>query len=184
MVSVEDLTGGNLTVNVEGVTGIIVAGAGRKGVALAVPSGSTGNITVTLTPVSSAVSYKRVQIEQGSAATAFEWRFAGLELSLCQRYFQKLSTTSGTAFVMATAYTATNALGFLYLPVSMRAAPTIAVTGTIGMTPGTGSGTAGITVVSNQIMAIIVSQTSVTVGNSGYFSATAGGQSISLSSEL
>ena len=88
-VSVDALTGGNLTVNVEGVIGTIVAGSGRVGVSLAVPSGSTGNVTLTLTPASGAVTYKRVQVELGSVATAFEWRPAQVEIEICQRYFWK-----------------------------------------------------------------------------------------------
>lgn len=95
-VSVEDLTGGNLTASIDGVSGVIVAGAGRVGVAIAVPAGSTGNVTLTLTPVSGAVTYKRVQIEMGSVATAFEFRPPAAEIDLCVNYFRVIG--SGTGF--------------------------------------------------------------------------------------
>ncbi len=88
-VSVDALTGGSLNVNVEGVTGVIAASASRAGVTLVIPSTSTGNVTVTLTPASGAVTYKCVQVELGSVATAFEWRAAGCEMAMCQRYFTK-----------------------------------------------------------------------------------------------
>ena len=89
-VSVDGLSGGNLDVNVEGVTGVIAASASRAGVTLAVPSTSTGNVTVTLTPASGAVTYKRVQVELGSVATAFEWRPNQVEIALCQRYGENI----------------------------------------------------------------------------------------------
>jgi len=84
-VSVEDPSG-NLTVNVDGVTGTITAGPGRRGAPIAVPSGSTGNVTLTLT--ATGITYQRVQVEIGSTATGFEWIPAELAFSLCQRYFE------------------------------------------------------------------------------------------------
>jgi len=87
-VSVDGLSGGSLNVNVEGVTGVIAASASRAGVTLAVPSTSTGNVTVTLTPAIGMVTYKRVQVELGSVATAFAWRPVQTELALCGRYFE------------------------------------------------------------------------------------------------
>lgn len=101
-VSVEGLTGGNLSVNVEGVAGAIVASSGRSGVSIAVPSTSTGNVTVTLTPAIGTVSYKRVQVEMGSVATAFEWRPTSVELLLCQRYYEKgynQSSAPGSTYI-------------------------------------------------------------------------------------
>lgn len=90
-VSVEDPSG-SISVDVDGVTGTITAGAGRRGVSIAVPSGSTGNVTLTLT--ATGVTYKRVQLEIGVAATAFEWLPMEILTSLCQRYFE-LSYPSG-----------------------------------------------------------------------------------------
>ncbi len=124
-VSVDALTGGNLTVNVEGVIGTIVAGSGRVGVAVAVPAGSTGNVTLTLTPSSGAVTYKRVQVEMGSAATSFEWRPVGTELLLCQRYYSRFK--SGGVFqgfgsgIISASTVCTSVV--IKLPATMRAAP-------------------------------------------------------------
>lgn len=85
-VSVEDPSG-SITVNVDGQTGTITAGSGRRGVAIVVPSGSTGNVTLTLT--ATGVTYKRVQVEYGSLATTFEWRPAAMEMTLANRYYRK-----------------------------------------------------------------------------------------------
>lgn len=84
-----DNPSGSITVNVEGVTGTITTGSGRRGITLAVPSGSTGNVTVMLT--ATGVAYQRAQVEIGSVATVFEWRPAQVELALCQRYFARLN---------------------------------------------------------------------------------------------
>ena len=57
-----------------------------------------------------------VQLEVGSVATDFEHRSYGEELSLCQRYFNKLQS----------AFVCTAASGFVFnlqFPVTMRAAP-------------------------------------------------------------
>lgn len=84
-VSVEDPSG-SITVGIDGVTGTITAGAGRRGASLTVPSGSTGNVTLTLT--ATGVTYKRVQLEIGSIATAWDQRHAAMELMICHRYFE------------------------------------------------------------------------------------------------
>lgn len=96
-VSVEDPSG-NVSVNVDGVVGTITAGAGRRGVAVIVPSGSTGNVTLTLT--AAGVTYRRVQLEVGTAATVWEARSIAIEQILCARYFEKsysAGTSPGTA---------------------------------------------------------------------------------------
>jgi len=187
-VSVDGLSGGSLNVNVEGVTGVIAASASRAGVTLAVPSTSTGNVTVTLTPAIGMVTYKRVQVELGSVATAFEWRPIALELDLCARYFQFVFTNQGDAFVMAVAYGTTNAIGYLYLPTPMRIVPSSVTTGVVTMTPPgattAGSGAISVTMVSNQIAALLVTLSGLTVGSAGYFSAQTNPQTISIDAEL
>ncbi|KZC17010.1 hypothetical protein RHOFW510R12_01550 [Rhodanobacter sp. FW510-R12] len=120
-VSVDALTGGNLTVNVEGVIGTIVAGSGRVGVAVAVPAGSTGNVTLTLTPAGAAVTYKRVQIELGSVATEFEWRPSQIELSLCQRYGEAVNGPQ----ILGFAFSATDMMAGYNFAMTKRSAPTI-----------------------------------------------------------
>lgn len=85
--SVEDLTGGDLAVEIAGETGVITAGAGRRKTTLTLPPGATGHVSVTLEPVSSAVTYRRVQLNEGREALPFERRHVAQELVLCQRYF-------------------------------------------------------------------------------------------------
>jgi len=122
-VSVDGLSGGSLDVNVEGVTGVIDASASRAGVTLTVPSTSTGNVTVTLTPASGAVTYKRVQVELGSVATAFEWRPTQIETALCERYYQ-----SSYAAVYGFATGSGQYFGnFVSFNTSMQSAPAIGI---------------------------------------------------------
>jgi len=66
-----------------------------------------------------------VQLEKGSVATPFEFRSIGQELALCQRYFNK----SGGQNSHAASYTATVWIGDVFYKVSMRATPTIVITG-------------------------------------------------------
>ena len=173
---------GSISVNVDGQTGTITAGSGRRGVSFTIAAGSTGNITVKLGGTS--VSFSEVQLELGGSASSFEWRPAQVELALCHRYFFSVTTAVGDAFVMAAAYSSTQSLGFLYLPVAMRVKPTGSASGSLAMNPGTGSGTASITAVSTTIVAILVTQTSVTSGSAGYYSAQGSPQTISLNAEL
>jgi hypothetical protein len=74
-----------------------------------------------------------VQLEKGSTATSFDYRPYGTELALCQRYFYK-----NAPFSLADAglgnggqTNTTNSVIYMYLPVSMRAAPTLAQSNTI-----------------------------------------------------
>lgn len=146
-VSVEDLSGGDLDVDVEGETDTISAGAGRQGVQIAVPAGSTGNITVKLAPASGAVTFRRVQLERGGAYTGWAGIDRALELLRCQRYYAKsylyasapgkdLSLGSGDGYMNEPVSAVFLLHGFLrgngyedgltaYLPVEMRAAPTV-----------------------------------------------------------
>jgi hypothetical protein len=79
-----------------------------------------------------------VQLEPGSVATPFERRSYGAELALCQRYFVKLSDARGRG--VAGGVSSLNRVGGS-LPVSMRIAPNISMSGTIYWFDGTGTGT-------------------------------------------
>jgi hypothetical protein len=72
-----------------------------------------------------------VQLEQNYQPTPFEQRPIGVELALCQRYFQKVHMPSGTVFSNTTATSGiTTAIGYFHQP--MRDAPAIAnTTGTL-----------------------------------------------------
>ena len=73
-----------------------------------------------------------VQLEVGSTATDFEHRSFGQDLALCQRYFQFIGKEGSNAGVAAGFTTTTNFYGYGCLPGGrMRAAPTIAVSGTL-----------------------------------------------------
>ena len=77
-----------------------------------------------------------VQLEVGSQATPFEHRSFGEELRLCQRYYYReeassvSSSTSYKRYGVGQYYSATAAEAFVYLPVTMRAVPTLETTGT------------------------------------------------------
>jgi len=77
-----------------------------------------------------------VQLEVGSQATPFEHRSFGEELRLCQRYYYReeassvSSSTSYKRYGVGQYYSATGAEAFVYLPVTMRAVPTLETTGT------------------------------------------------------
>tara|TARA_R110000787_G_scaffold38068_1_gene96194 strand:+ start:330 stop:989 length:660 start_codon:yes stop_codon:yes gene_type:complete len=70
----------------------------------------------------------QVQIEIGSTATPFEQRLFGTELALCQRYLTSFGGTTGYERIgIGVATSTTNAFVQFYLPVTMRAAATLAV---------------------------------------------------------
>lgn len=89
-----------------------------------VPSGNLATGTFSITGV---------QLEKGTAATPFENRLAGLEETLCQRYYEE--SGSGDGSVIVSGYNA-GAAG-IYTPyqfkVTKRATPTVAVVGTWGV---------------------------------------------------
>ena len=72
-----------------------------------------------------------VQFEVGGAATDFEHRSFGEELSLCQRYYHQANFTAGPHYgggaLALYAFNATEAGGTTTFPVTMRAAPTVRI---------------------------------------------------------
>jgi hypothetical protein len=86
-----------------------------------------------------------VQLEAGAVATPFEQRPIGAELALCQRYYQRTTSTAGDQTFAAGMYLNTTLpLGALVFPV-MRAAPTITFNGTYDtVTSGAGLITTGV----------------------------------------
>ena len=74
-----------------------------------------------------------VQLEKGSTATSFDYRPYGTELALCQRYFYAPALRTSAAVIRI------NATSNGFLPVEMRAAPTMTVYGVNGWT-GANSG--------------------------------------------
>jgi hypothetical protein len=122
---------GPLTVTVDGVTGTIAPGSGRRGVTLTVPSTSTGHVALTLN--GSGVSFARPVLNRGSMPEPFERLPHGLALMQCQRFFAKtfpLGTAPasetglpGALFSYCIISNAIPAVRWHY-PVAMRGTPT------------------------------------------------------------
>jgi len=76
--------------------------------------------------------FEGVQLEQGTQPTPFEQRPIGVELALCQRYYQMI--VSGNSKSIAHAYMASTTAweSIINLPVPMRSAATIDLATTVG----------------------------------------------------
>ena len=77
-----------------------------------------------------------VQLEEGTAATAFEQRLYGTELALCQRYYWRWTAGySSHPLAVFQVYNTSSAWGKLFdLPVPMRAVPTASTSGSFAAT--------------------------------------------------
>lgn len=98
-VSVEELSGGDLAVDVEGQTGIIYASGQRSGVTLTLPNTSDGDVSLMLEPLSGAVEFSKVKLERGNVLTNWNPRPDAIEFALAQRYFERLSGQSGDRYI-------------------------------------------------------------------------------------
>lgn len=124
--SVETLTGGSLTVGIGSASGTITAGAGRRSVTLTPAVGDTGALAVRLAPEAGGVSFRRIKLEHGGVATAWDdHRSLAEETRLCQRYFWPLE---GELICDTYQQVSCNCLTHLVLPVRMRTTPTVAYT--------------------------------------------------------
>jgi hypothetical protein len=97
--------------------------------------GVTGTVKITQN-TGATFHLTGVQLEKGSAATAFENRQFGTELALCQRYYAKVGPyTSGIypGFGTAGGETSTAAFGVFNTPVTMRSSPTFTSSGTLSL---------------------------------------------------
>ena len=70
-----------------------------------------------------------VQLEVGSAATPFEHRSYGQELALCHRYCLVYGGKTFTRIAITSAYATTGASCMIFLPVAMRAIPSLTSVG-------------------------------------------------------
>ena len=80
-----------------------------------------------------------VQLEKGSTATSFDYRPYGTELALCQRYTVSYGgTTAYESVALGYANATTTAIAKTFLPVEMRATPTVtsSASGTFGLYDG------------------------------------------------
>jgi hypothetical protein len=150
--------------------------SGKYSVSGHVDIGATNGATFTVTGV---------QLEQNYQPTPFEQLPVGVELALCQRYYQQFTSTVGdNSFCTGVLYLSTLFLGALsWSP--MRAAPIVAFSGSFNLvaaglanscTPGSGN----ITATSCQISGTV---TGYTAGNGGTMR-MASGAFYSLNAEL
>jgi hypothetical protein len=85
-----------------------------------------------------------VQLELGSRATPFERRPVGLELALCQRYFETIDIATSVVIATLQASSTTAARGgFTTFKTTKRTIPIISVTGTLVSTVTTGASAGG-----------------------------------------
>ena len=84
-------------------------------------------VTTWFTTNDATVEYTGLQLEVGSVATDFEHRSFAQELALCQRYYYR---QAGTRVVLFNDYngSSSNFWATIFLPVTMRTAPTTTVT--------------------------------------------------------
>ena len=82
-----------------------------------------------------------VQLELGDTATPFEHRSYGDELAKCQRYYQRLdsSTVNSTEFAIGVAYHGSYAVAPIPLRPFMRAAPSASSSGTFQFAGASGN---------------------------------------------
>lgn len=77
-----------------------------------------------------------VQLEVGSTATQFDYRDYGRELIMCQRYYAKLGGTGASGYMAigsGIGRSGTLYSGYIKFPVTMRTAPTLAISGAMAM---------------------------------------------------
>jgi hypothetical protein len=126
-----DTPSADLTVTVGSSSGTITAGSGRRSVTVTTGAGDTGNLAVKIAKASAgSVTFSRVKVEVGATATAWQARNAQEELRLCQRYFYRWSGAPSAPVGFGSVWSATSALFAHRHPVTMRAAPSLALTGT------------------------------------------------------
>lgn len=83
---------------------------------------ATGSVDLAATSGSS-IQITGVQLEKGSVATPFEFRLYGIELSLCQRYFQKVSGGGNTRHATSGNGGSPNCFPTMWLKQTMRSTP-------------------------------------------------------------
>ena len=133
-----DTTGTWLKTNGMGIMLLFSIGTGSTLQGAAGSWGSTPADTVTgqtnLIGTSGATFYiTGVQLEKGSTATSFDYRPYGTELALCQRYYVELygRTNPYQPLGLGNTWSTTQGSYCIYLPVPMRAIPSLTTSGAI-----------------------------------------------------
>ena len=141
----------SLTTTLDGLTGKTLGTAGDNlSLQLWTSAGSNFNTrTGSLGIQTATIDFWGVQVEAGSTATPFTTASGSIggELELCQRYyFEKGGDTVYEYHAVCQAINTTTAYGVVYLPVTMRTAPSIALSAANNFlllnSAGTGSATA------------------------------------------
>ena len=136
----------SLTVAVPSISGKTIGAASFLSLNFWTSAGSDYNArTTSLGLQNVTIDFWGIQLEAGSVATAFQTATGTLqgELAACQRYYAKSytqSTTPGTAstnagakgFQTPSAVTTGGVVGYIFLPITMRVAPTISTWGYAG----------------------------------------------------
>lgn len=119
-----NLQSGTYVLSWEGTAqGKIGAGSyGESGITATITGGT--NTTITF----NAGTVTNVQFELGSIPTAFQQRDLGLELLLCQRYYEPIIGLAGAAVIVGSYPVAGSEYLFYNFKVPKRAAPTFALT--------------------------------------------------------
>ncbi|MCU4182563.1 DUF2793 domain-containing protein [Bosea sp. BH3] len=120
--SVENLSGGDLSVTVGSQSGTIAAGSGRRSFTLTLAMGDVGALAVKLSPSAGAVSFGRAKLEHGPLATGWTARPLSVEQMLCRRYHTRLDGQ-----ILIDAYQAATAASrqAVVLPAPMRTTPVV-----------------------------------------------------------
>ena len=168
-----DTPSADLTVNVGASSGTITAGSGRRSVTITTGAGDTGNISVKLTKATAGtVTFGRVKVEIGSAATPWVARNQQREQQLCQRYAPGFRNVSGSLEGLPGAAATFNSSTGLYwlapFVVPPRIPPTGILTGAVGTFRfGSVTGAQFGTSVSLAIASLYVSQVNFTTTSPG-----------------
>lgn len=123
--SVEGLTGGDLSVTIGSQSGAIAVGSGRRSVTLTPALDDVGVLAVRLSPSAGPVSFARIKLEHGPVATGWSMRSLSIEQRLCRRYHARLG---GQILIDAYQVAGAGSRQTIILPSPMRATPAVAFT--------------------------------------------------------
>lgn len=100
-------------------TGLVPSNCNQLGLVFA-----TGAYPASAAPANDCFDIGEIQIEMGSVATRFEQRPQGLELSLCQRYYNRWAGDGGNSVILGSGvmWNLVNGQVILPFPVPMRTA--------------------------------------------------------------
>jgi len=156
---------------------------------ISIPAAATTGVEIVFTvgaQTSGTWVVGNIQLEKGSTATSFDYRPYGTELALCQRYYWQCTGANGYPALWYS--TGTGVRLSVKHSVTMRSAPAIAKTGTIGIYSATVTDASNITYssVSNDVDGSSITFTTTGAGASanGLMGYSYGTGTLQFSSEL